>query len=232
MRRQIFQLALLLLALVSASHARAEETAQWSCPGARVTVSTPHFGEARRVCAAARAPIDLLGQCGFRLRNPVTITVADDVYLLSAIKTVGDYLPGTGHVRVMSNAGFARYTRAAIADVEVPVADLYRSVVAHELAHAIFHDNTEHLDLPQTAHEYVAYAVQISTLPESVRATALQSDAKAARSNLFSFSQFLLAADPERFALIAWEHFNRPENGCAFLRSVVEGKAHFPPPSD
>lgn len=232
MRLRFMLLPLMLVTAAAASQARAEDTALWGCPGTRVTVRSSHFGEAQRVCAAALAPIAFLGRCGFHQKRDVTITAADDVYLLSAVKTVGDYLPGTGRVRVMSNAGFARYRPAAIAQVQVPVADLYSSVVAHEIAHAIFHDATEHLDLPRTAHEYVAYAVQVSTLPESVRSAAERSESKAAGSNLFAFSHFLLMADPERFGLIAWEHFNRPENGCAFLRNVVERKVHFPPPSD
>jgi len=112
------------------------------------------------------------------------------------------------------------------------LAVLYSGIITHEIAHAILHQNAEELDLPATAHEYVAYAVQLASYPGDLReALTLRTPAVSA-SNLFVFSNFLLLADPDRFAITAYSHFRQPENGCAFLAKVLQQKVYFPPPSD
>ena len=113
----------------------------------------------------------------------------------------------------------------------------YAGVVAHEVAHAVFAhaasaNNTFTPDLPATAHEYVAYVVQMMSFSETTRRRILARDPPAPVSNLFLFSFFLLYADPERFAVNAFAHFALPENGCSFIGRILRGEAHFPPASD
>jgi hypothetical protein len=42
---------------------------------------------------------------------------------------------------------------------------LYASIFAHEVAHAVIHQNLDGRKLSFAAHEYLAYAVQLGTLP-------------------------------------------------------------------
>ena len=204
----------------------------WHCPDVTVRVRAISYDAAKRVCAAAKAPLRILGECGLSPKNVITVHVTDTVFTRFGVKKRGEFLVGTSLIRVISYDLHQRILPSRFHNIDVPAAALYSSVVAHEIAHAIFSDNSGHLDLPNTAHEYTAYVVQMKSFSAGTRARILARDAPIYKSNLFMFSHFLMLADPDRFGVNAYIHFEHPENGCAFIAKVLRSIVHFPPPSD
>jgi hypothetical protein len=141
----------------------------------------------------------------------------------------GEFLPGASRVTVLSAATHGKIGRFRFDETDMAATEHYAGIVAHEIAHAIFYDVSQELDLPKTAHEYVAYVVQIMSYSDATRRRILAREPPIPSSNLFVFSHFLLLADPHRFGINAYAHFAQPENGCAFLAAVMQGKEHFPP---
>ena len=209
----------------------AEARTWWTCAGSAIRVQTELGSEAKAICDGARGSLDQLRSCGLHPRNDLAIEVTDDVLAMSNGKIVGDYLPGVSRVRIASQAAIAARPAGATQTL-VPALDYYSSIAAHVVAHAVFHDATEHLDLPRVAHEYVAYALQIATLPKEARDRLMTAGTVKPASHLYTFSPFLLLADPEQFAILAYSHFSQPVNGCAFLTRIIKREQSFPPESD
>jgi hypothetical protein len=223
-------MALVLMPGTATREAQAAD--RWLCPDGRVSVTALSERSAHMVCAQAARARAFLAQCGVFGRQELDVRVTRDLLSPSGWRRSGDYDPSTRRVRLLPFAAYALTVKPRIGSAPVLARTLHASVASHEIAHGIFHEHTRHLDLPDTAHEYVAYAVQLSTLPEEVQKALAEHKDLRPIGNLFQFSYFLLRADPERFALAAWRHFNQPENGCAFLDRLVRGQVHFPPPGD
>lgn len=223
---------LVTAAMMASATSQARPADRWLCPDSLVSVAAPSEAAAVMVCSQAARARAFLARCGIVGRHQLDVRVGRDLLDPTGWRRSGDFDPTTRRVRLLPLADYARIVKPRFGAAPVLARTLHASVAAHEIAHGIFHEHTRHLDLPDTAHEYVAYAVQLSTLPDEVqKALAGHNEIKPV-GNLFIFSYFLLRADPERFALHAWRHFNQPENGCAFLDRLVEGKVHFPPPSE
>lgn len=202
------------------------------CFHVQVKVQFGSSSETEQVCGAARTSIELLASCGLRTTAPIFVMVSDHVYLGSIAKRWGEYLPGTSRVNVLTVATHGKSSNFNFYDTNMPAAEHFAGIVAHEIAHAVFYDATKELDLPETAHEYVAYVIQLMSFSEETRRRIVALAQPNPTASLFVFSHFLRLADPHRFGVNAYAHFVRPENGCAFLTAVIAGHVHFPPPSD
>ena len=211
---------------------RAAADESWQCADPRVDVTTTSKTSAAIICDQAERARAFLATCGIEGSHPLSVRVTRDLVNDPGWRKGGDFDPATGRVRLLPSMSYLRVSKQKPVPTPAIARVMHASIVAHEIAHGIFHERTAHLDLPDTAHEYVAYVVQFSTLPVELQKSLIEQAALPPVTNLFTFSYFLLIADPERFALNAYRHFHQTENGCGFLRRVLEGKVHFPPPSD
>lgn len=224
-------IAVPLLAINAASVHASDRSGDWQCADGRTIVASTSRHLAARICAQAELARQFLGRCGIEGRGPLRIAT-QQVLGRARTQKAGVYEPASGTIRLLAYAAFVKAGRRTIGETRVMTRVLHASVATHEVAHGIFHEHAAAVDLPETAHEYVAYVAQLSTLPAEVRDDLARQNDVPRVANLFTFSHFLLYADPERFALAAWRHFHQPENGCAFLHAVVAGKIHFPPIGD
>lgn len=78
-----------------------------------------------------------------------------------------------------------------------------------------------------SAHEYPAYALQIESLPSSVRQNFLLSMRDEASIDNFSFNDIVLSIDPFLFAAHAYWHLRASGNGCGHLTALLAGEAAF-----
>jgi hypothetical protein len=204
----------------------------WQCADRRVDVTAPSRASAAIICDQADKARAFLAGCGIEARHPLSVRVTRDLSKSAGWRKSGDFDASTGRVRLLPFLSYLRVSKQKPSNTLAFARVMHASIAAHEIAHGIFHERSAHLDLPETAHEYVAYVVQFATLPPDLQKSLSEQDDLPAVTNLFMFSFFLLRADPERFALNAYRHFHQPENGCGFLHRVLESRVHFPPPSD
>lgn len=212
---------------------RAHEIAAMpTCLDGRVTFEGTDEIETELICRGVSAAATVLARCGLTAVPRVTVETASTLIDPDGFARRGEFVPSAARIRLQPFATFIASNPASLAGVPVSHASLYAGIAAHEMAHAIFAAASAPLELVPTAHEYVAYAVEMATLPAAVREAVATSDPSHSRSDLLVFSPFLLYADPDRFALAAWRHFNAPGKGCSVIRSVLDGAIHFPPPGD
>jgi hypothetical protein len=106
----------------------------------------------------------------------------------------------------------------------VPVSKrLWRSVVAHEVAHALVGCHLQGRALPGAAHEYLAYVTMFATLDEATREAALAAMPGAGLAHDAEINDFRYAFDPMRFGVDAYRHWLRQADGVGFLRSLLRG---------
>ena len=81
-----------------------------------------------------------------------------------------------------------------------------------------------------TAHEYVAYAIQIASMPQETRDLLLSSFPLQTSKDLARFNDIYLAMRPLRFAANAYRHLFRNEHYCETIARIASGYAEFPLP--
>ena len=98
--------------------------------------------------------------------------------------------------------------------------DLHRSIVAHEVAHAIASQN-----LPEkqafVTQEYIAYVTQLATMPPDVREKVLANFPNNSFDTDEQINMTIFMMAPEVFAVKAYRHFLKPENGAAFFQRLL-----------
>jgi hypothetical protein len=106
--------------------------------------------------------------------------------------------------------------------------DFYRSLIVHEVVHGVMHQNLTRRLASQAEAEYLAYALQVESLPPDVRDRLLQPFEHADRkAETFLFNDVVLSADPFFFAARAYQHFNAVGEGCGHARALLAGRAGF-----
>jgi len=100
---------------------------------------------------------------------------------------------------------------------------LYRSVVVHEIAHAI---TDQHFTIPNpslVAQEYLAYVVQLSTMESRVREEILRGFALSAYKGIEEMSPVYYQMAPACFGVKAYLHFLALQDPGGFIRGLLSG---------
>lgn len=200
---------------------------QERCPEAPVDVSAALPDERRLACSAAYDALRLLERCNISVRRPLRIKIMSEVRhpFSGAIFGLFDVRRESILVTQEANIPFlVEGTPYAL----LPKRDFYRSLIVHEVVHGVMHQNLKRPATSHAAYEYPAYALQIASLPSSVRDKFLASfDQQAIKADTI-FSDSILLFDPYFFAASAYQHFKASAaNGCAHLTALLEGEVAF-----
>lgn len=200
-----------------------------ACGGGGVTVIAESSYDRDAACTGAGRAIAVLGGLGLTVLGPIVVQVVDEITIMHGVPALGLYDPRTHLVKVLARSAFSPGT-AAEAVLGLPFdEDLHASVFAHEVTHAVLHQYEEWIPLGPAAHEYVAYSVQLATLPGPQRRRILDRFEGAAFSNVEQISEIILAFDPNRFAVKAYLHFRDAADQHAVLEGLIGASRVGPP---
>jgi hypothetical protein len=102
--------------------------------------------------------------------------------------------------------------------------ELHNSFIAHEIAHAIA---GAHFDIKTqgiAAQEYIAYTAQIALMSESLRKDLLTRIQNEAFEDYHEITSTFHDLSPLIFAVKAYRHFRRKENGTIFYQKLLCGE--------
>jgi hypothetical protein len=200
--------------------------AEHRCAEVAVDVAAPSPRERALACSAAEHGLSLLKSCGISLRRPLHIEIKKELRHPTGLPALGFF--------------DAKNERAVIAQYDnvsslvqgtpyalLPQPELYRSLIIHEVVHAVMHQNLRRKPLSHAAYEYPAYVLQIASLPATARDRFLQTVGRSTPHTDFLFSDSVLFMDPFVFAARAYHHFSTSAKGCAHLVALLEGEAPF-----
>ncbi len=105
----------------------------------------------------------------------------------------------------------------------IPATAFLQSLAVHEIVHSVMHQNLPmHVHNP-AVYEYLAYALQIASLPAEWRARFVNAFKGAEIKKLSPFSDTVLAFAPYVFAARAYDHFISSPDICVPLRQIMSG---------
>lgn len=201
-------------------------SAQERCPAAPIDVTGALSEEFRLACSAAHDALQLLGRCQITPRRALRLQILGEVRhplsgpIFGLFDTKQEIVRITQYLNIPSLIKNTPYS-------ELPLREFYQSLIVHEVIHGVMHQNMKQSATNRAAYEYPAYALQIESLPKSVRDKFLRTfDQKAIAADSV-FSDSILLFDPFFFAARAYQHFRSSGNGCAHIRALLEGDVDF-----
>ena len=200
--------------------------AEEKCAEAPVHVTTATSNERRLVCSAAESAVRLLGRCDIAPRRSFRVQITNEIRHPFGDAIFGYFDAKHERVLVRPHENFWSLAQGTPFG-ELPQHEIYKSIIVHEIVHAVVHQNMKRPATSQAAYEYSAYALQIETLPPDVRSAFLRLVADRGNGSEFLFNDIVLQADPFFFAARVYAHFKASPDGCAHLRALLEGDAAF-----
>ncbi len=178
-----------------------------ACAEGQAEVTASAEGDRHTACLGAAKAIRFLTALGLPVRQPLSIAVVDRLDWASDVGILGLYDPRTKQVRVRSAAAL-QLGSGEEGGFGVPLdADMRAGIAAHEVTHAILDQYAAEYPLDRASHEYLAYTVQLATLPPPTRARILAATDVSGFDTVTQASPLYLAIDPGRFAVNAYLHF-------------------------
>ena len=192
------------------------------CSEAEVSVISATAEDTDDVCEAATRVFSFFRQMGLHKTVPLVVSTVARMVDETGYEILGDFAPDTRSIRMLTFDAAKRRGSWLGRPVDRM---LYRSLAAHEIAHALAWCNTSIGPLSVRAREYVAYAVTFETMELALREAILAEMPGPGfeREREISDTYYLLA--PARFGVGAYRHYIRPENGHRFLREILRGSA-------
>lgn len=192
------------------------------CSDPLLSVESKTNADGLRVCEAAVKAKSFLANCGIEQTQPVTIELRDKIVGVSD-HCAGVYFPGTNHVALVAPSLVSGMMPldSAFSTLEADV--FFDSLLVHELAHAFTEQRNANALKCSADSEYIAYALQIESLPHSDRETVLSFREVKRPVPEQKLNDFVLGFSPDMFGVLAWSHFSSPDNGCRFINELING---------
>lgn len=209
-----------MVALVIAATGLGEALAErLLCAGTDVAVMYSDAGDADSACQAAAYSIAFLESNGYTRGTGFEIEIVDRLPEANIPHILGSMDRRDRRIRVLSFAEIMRGERRILG---LPASrDLYRSLISHEVAHLVALRNFS-FDRPTIiAQEYIAGVTQIATLPPEWREVILTVYPGEGFRRTSEINLTLFLFDPHFFAVQAYRHYSKPENGVTFLRALL-----------
>ncbi|WP_424939618.1 DUF6639 family protein [Aliiroseovarius sp. S253] len=208
-------LAAICVALPGALPGLAE---QHACKEMAVEVSSGDRTTNREVCKAARIASKLFASCAL----PDLLRVVQ----LELVETLPEgcnaqYHCGESRVEVLTPSAMShhRSKNGAFSFVDDEV--FFRSVVVHELAHAVMDPVPCPFDDCIVADEYIAYAMQVMSLPPSLQEKFGESPDAGQPISRDALSELMLFMSPDGFAQDVWAHLRQRPDACEYIGKVA-----------
>lgn len=214
----------LVLSALSDQSATEHETVPPSyrdCEVADLRIESRNLEDAQDACAAGLAVSEFFRGVGLMKSAPVTLTIVDHMPSEHGDNVMGYFMPENMQIRILSFAA----SRDRGNWLGHPMDRLvYKSLAAHELAHALGWLNTSGGTLSLRAREYVAYVVMYATMEPNHRSAILAEMQGEGFTSDEQISDAYYYFGPLQFGVQAYRHYLRPENGPRFLRAILRGE--------
>ena len=208
-------------ALADGGSARAREV---RCDAQNVLVRSPTPADAKVACEGARDAIGFLAAQRFDVVNDISIDLVPKLPDVARTTTAGCYLESERRVVILSFSEFKKFKTWFNVPIDV---SLYRSLVAHEVAHALGACNFK-IGAPSIqAKEYIAYVTMLATMAPMQRERVLSQFPGQGFEGDWQMNTTTYLLDPMRFGVEAYRHFLKPANGRDYLHAILAGKVMF-----
>lgn len=192
------------------------------CNGSSVVVAYTKIEDYQVVCDAAKDVIEIAKKIGLNEELNISISLVEQLKINNTNKFLAFFNPNTMEIQVLSmKACKQTFGNKVVFDLEIDK-ELYRSIIIHELAHALFWTNKGNNFIAREIHEYFAYTIQLALLDESYREKIISSSNVPAFSNRSEISEEYYLLNPTRFAVKSYLHFTSVKESWPYLLSLFK----------
>ena len=199
------------------------------CADAKFLATAEDPAILNRTCQVAAMTRSRLAKCGVHLDRPIEITVSDRVENKFG-SCLGIYHCGEDKLQVLTPSAMSRARKSVGPFALISDDVLWESIFAHELTHAAYDAvSCPFLSCIATS-EYAAFAMQVWSLPIEERdrfGANIELKSQTTRDAISAIMYFLA---PDRFAVIAWGHFQARPDSCAYMNEIMRGELFFDRP--
>lgn len=215
--------ACVALLLGMAAWAQPGPAAGLNCAGTQVSVHGIGGVEAEKACQGTVDAVTFLASLGLDATAPVEVHVVDRLPRVPPGQKAFGY-----HAKPERRIYMLTFAECAAIGIEsaFPVdLDVYRSLVAHEVAHHVASMNFRFERPTRIAHEYIAYVTMFSTMPTDARERILGLHAGEGFASEREIGLTMYMINPHRFGAKAYRHFTQPHGGAPFVERILSGQA-------
>lgn len=205
-----------------------DKLSEHRCRGMPVDVIGATTEERQLICAASEQAAGLFKQCGLANMPLMRVQVTKEPPHVCGVDAFGSFDANAQSIRLVNTSACRRLAIANPTYALLPFVQFYKSLAVHEIAHQMFRSHLKGKAVSHATHEYVAYAIQIASMPLKVRTQFLDAIRREPPSDLSPFVDMVLLMSPAYFAAIAYDHFSAPGNGYRIIRGVLQGTIEFP----
>lgn len=199
------------------------------CSNSMVMVTLSQPEDCETACTAVIDALFFLETNGFRLPGLIHVDPMGRITEGVLGDAFGYFDSQTGRIHVQ-NFSTSQEVVQGLGIFGLPMnRDLYRSIVAHEAAHLIADHNFTMESPSPAAQEYIAYVTQLATMPPGLRDRILTNFPGEGFRTSTQINSLVYMFSPEKFAVGAYRHFVRAENGAVFFRRLVTGEIRLDP---
>ena len=192
------------------------------CNDSSVVVTYSKTEDYQLVCDAVNNVIVTAKKIGFSEELNISISLVDRLIINNTGKSLAFFNPNTMEIQVLSMEACKKtFEKQLVLDQEIDK-ELYRSIIIHELAHALFWENMGKNVTAREIHEYFAYIIQLALLDEYHRDKIIVSSGVPAFLNRSEISEDYYLLNPTRFAVKSYLHFMKVKEGWPYLQSLVK----------
>lgn len=173
-----------------------------------------------QTCILASRAATRLAECNVVVTRPVLFELKDEM----PDGCIGLYHCGEDRIELPAPEILQGIRQPDSSLSHLPLMVFFESVLAHELGHQAFDNLPCPFESCLIASEYVAYNMQIMSIPSEYLAgfeAKLDMDTKVPRDSL---NRMLLFMAPDTFMRRAWVHLNQRPDACAFINDVMKGR--------
>ena len=220
MFQQIVAVLSFLYLLTSAPEGNAK-----TCPNQpMVHVESEDDQSLTMICDASEHALSLLSQYQLSPKRQIFIQVINQGIDHLGYKAFGSYDIRNDQIQVMSyNSIFENYSNPTMYDEQFDRVH-YSGAIVHEITHAVFHHNSTAEAPGPAPQEYLAHAVQLSSLPENRRNRVIQTHDESAWMSGDTLSDIYMALEPGRFAVKSYKHLTSMDNPKSFIDILLNAK--------
>lgn len=193
-----------------------------SCDIDGVTVQASRAEDAADACRGAGDAIDFFRANRLETAITVRIHVRDVLPPEAGRNAAGCFLDRDGMVVMRPYAQFREYGTWFNVGID---RRMYRSLAAHEVAHALAAANYTMAEPGIQAKEYIAYVTMFATMDAKLRARILAANAHARPAGAGGLTALLYMFDPMRFGVASYRHYLELDDGPVYLGAVLAGIA-------
>ena len=193
------------------------------CPGLNVSIHSLEKEDAEAGCKGAADAVAFLAAFKLDTTAPVSVRILDRLPEgIAPTAALGCEVRVERRVYMLT---FTACRKQGFAP-ELPVdRALYRSLIAHEVAHHLAAANFKVETPSVVAHEYIAYVTMFATMAPDQRDNILAHYPGEVWYTERGFNLTLYMMAPQFFGAQAYRHFMRLEDRQAFLKKVLSGSA-------